>query len=267
MTFGPDEILACPRCGSPQCAFTLTTANSFGASYWTDGLVHFPMRWRRPLVSRCTSCGRFYWVLEAPHLGYVDRWGRPAQEAETPDPPEWASAGEVDALSLDACLEALEAGIADTEEREYALRTLAWWRSSDRNRNWRKKKVRQKTPADRGNMDALRQALERRFEAGGHPSHALLLVELERQLGRLPEAMGWLEHAAAGVEALPKPVEVDDPDDLEIEAELDRPLGAGWIGAWTHPPELGCLLEAQRRLVAAAQVSVDAVSFRGATAP
>lgn len=270
MTFGPDEVLACPRCGAPLRAFVLRSANGFGASHWTDGYLHYPMYWRRPDVSRCRECRRFYWVEDAPHLGELpDLEGHLELDDEPPPneppglelaapgrvPPEWERAGHVHELGLEGALAALASGAADTPERELALRLYAFWRSSDRNRNWRKKKVRQKTPGDRTNADALRAILARACAERGCPAHALLLAELERQMGRFAEAARWLERI------LVQPL-LERPEGPSARPRRSPRYELGWLREGARPRDLATLARLLDDLVRRGEVSVAPVELR-----
>ncbi len=166
MTFGPDAVIACPSCGAPERVFTLRTSNNFFDSYWTDGYASRPCAWAQPELTRCHACGRFYWLEDAPVLGRMPERGRKRwfldvdgiQEEEEPReavPEAWEKAPQVTRCGVEALLEALAAGVADTEEREILLRTQVLWISNHKNRNPRRKRDRQKTPQARKNMVAL----------------------------------------------------------------------------------------------------------------
>lgn len=47
---GPDQILECPSSGAPVAQPTISSGNTFGATYYTDGWMDAPMppqpRWR-----------------------------------------------------------------------------------------------------------------------------------------------------------------------------------------------------------------------------
>jgi hypothetical protein len=202
MLFGPDLVVACPRCGAAERVFTLRTANSLGEVAWTDGHVSRPFHWEPPPLCRCSGCRGFYWLEDAAALGELpDRrrrsrpWGDEddgAPEQIVPVPEVWAAAPRVTGLDLDGLLEAVEANAADTPDRERSLRLLALRASSHRNRNPRRKKDRQKTPAERRNMAALLALCARRFEEMGDPEDLLVCAEVRRQSGDHGRALALL---------------------------------------------------------------------------
>jgi hypothetical protein len=206
MTFGPDRVIACPRCGAPERVFTLRTANNLWDSEWTDGYVHEPHHWRAPDVTRCHACRAFFWIADAPTLGMMpdlSRSGRnPFADDESeaaPEPPvpdAWTNSPRVSGYDLELLYEMIAAGVATTAERELRLRTLAFWRSSDRNRNPRRKKERQKTLADRRNMLALLDLRRRRFADLHEAEDGLVCAEIERQFGNFESALTWLNQTA-----------------------------------------------------------------------
>lgn len=178
MLFGPDRVISCPACGALERVFTLRTANNLWDSHWTDGYVHRPHFWQPPTITQCHSCRAFYWLEEAAFVGLMPdapglrmtQWledGPKRPPAPEPAPAAWQHAPHATGYGLDLLYEMIAAGAATTTERELTLRTFAFWGSSHRNRNPRRKKERQKTPTDRRNMLALLDLSRRRFEAGG----------------------------------------------------------------------------------------------------
>lgn len=197
MLFGPDRVVACPACGAPARVFTLLTSNNFFDTAWTDGYVARPHHWEPPALCRCHRCRRFFWLADAVVLGSI-------QEGSPPPvvPEEWKNAPRVTGLDLDGLLGAIERGAANTPDRERLLRLQAFWASSHRNRNRRRKKDRQKTPADRRNMTALLALFTTRFAANGDPKDLLLCAEIRRQMGEPAEAIALIERIASWPEAL-----------------------------------------------------------------
>lgn len=208
MTFGDDDVHACPACAAPFRVFTLQSANNLGDTYWTDGYVSRPMMWRPSALTRCHACRGFFWLEDAPRLGTLPgprgpglevgledkdgsasgaRTGVPAERLH-----EWKSSPMIRGLGLEEHYEALESGAGSTEERDFLARLMAFWASSDKNRIRRRKKDRQKTPEDVRSMRALLARAAARFTARGSHGDACLGAEIHRQLGEFDQARAWL---------------------------------------------------------------------------
>ena len=124
---GPDQVVACPRCGWFARHFTLMSGNTFGARVWTDGKQVAPMLPGVPPVAKCLHCKAFYWLSEAEQVGTVNDWD---SEEEFIDP-AWAHAKDIEELSESEYHSAIESSLARNREQERILRILAWWRGND----------------------------------------------------------------------------------------------------------------------------------------
>ena len=109
MKLGPNQIIACPHCGTIAHYRALVSGNTIGAEGWTDGRQYGPMMVEPPAVVRCHACERCHWLADAKEVGVVARdppWKGPV-------PAAWEEAPEVKEPSADEYLDAIEAGLAD----------------------------------------------------------------------------------------------------------------------------------------------------------
>ena len=72
---GPDKVLKCPRCETPTIIFTLASGNTIDAQTWTDGKMIAPMLPQLPALTKCRTCGYFFWLSEAEVIGEIPLWG------------------------------------------------------------------------------------------------------------------------------------------------------------------------------------------------
>jgi len=161
-------VLACPSChvGARLTAFEPDDTDQ--AITWTDGYreiagVPPPLQ-----LVRCCACNAFYWTDMA----------TPVLEPLASD-----SVAEIETPDENSYYEAIDRGLGSDQERELALRVLAWWRGNDR---FRKDAARDRYPTDRR---AIRN-IERLVDLCGDGNHEILLTRVEalRQLGRFDEA-------------------------------------------------------------------------------
>ena len=133
MKLGPNQIVACPRCGALAHYRALVSGNTLGVMVWTDGRQFAPMMVGPPAVVKCHACAKCYWLADAKEIGVVARdfpWKVQVTEA-------WKNAPEVEPPNPDDFFDAIEALLAKNRAREKSLRILAWWRANDGAREWR----------------------------------------------------------------------------------------------------------------------------------
>jgi hypothetical protein len=119
---GPIEILGCPNCGELASQETLISGNYLDAVYWTDGKVQAPMMPESPIITRCFSCGDYFWLSEAEKVGYIEKSNHTKQGQI---PQEWLNAPFVRFLVEEEYLEVAEK-VNDNPEMEIDLRLMAW---------------------------------------------------------------------------------------------------------------------------------------------
>ena len=112
---GPPVLIACTHCAAPAHYRTFLSWNTFGMTAWTDGVNLAPMTPIFTWITRCATCGQYYWLEDAQEL---------------PLDPERSFPPEVRPLTADEYLAAIDAGLADGP-REFELKVWAWQRYND----------------------------------------------------------------------------------------------------------------------------------------
>lgn len=179
---GPDLIVACPHCGALGRQQTLLSGNTVGAVYWTDGKCEAPMLPDLPAVTRCRSCGGFYWLAEARVEGTLEPHSGSAPEA-------WRRAPVVEHPTVPDYPDALSSGVASDRERERYLRVRLWWAINDLIRHEAASEV---PPAYR---EAAEDNLRRLFDLldDQEPEERVMKAEVARELADFQEAVRLLD--------------------------------------------------------------------------
>ena len=125
---GPTLIVSCPNCHGLVRVPTLASGNTFGATQWTDGKLEAPMLPSTPAITKCSGCGRYYWIDDAPVEAEIEPGGASPESERS----EYREAPELHQLTEQEYLEAIEAGLADDPDKEAYLRREAWWVNNDR---------------------------------------------------------------------------------------------------------------------------------------
>ena len=209
---GPDKIITCPYCNSLSSHFTLISSNTLGASLWTDGKFEAPMRPESPIIAKCWSCERFYWLEDASYIGnswedaYSEKIIMPENDPGTGEKGQFAvyllfsktSTGfiwdgregqPIKKLPIDEYSEALTRGMANNRTKEIYLRKCIWWIDNDPLRI-------EKNPSNNApfhnneNLMHLQNILDAKIE-----SERLLKAEIARELGRFKESLEILNHS------------------------------------------------------------------------
>lgn len=168
---GPPDFIACTHCAAPAHDRTFLSWNTFGVTVWTDGVNVAPMTPVFPFVTRCCSCGGYYWLEDTQELPF---------DPERPFPLG------VRHLSADEYLDAIDAGLADGA-RAFDLKVWAWQRYNDAFRN---RSAGTPAPPITGRSRALVEEL--RDFTPVTINDQLFRAELTRALGRFSEAAGLL---------------------------------------------------------------------------
>lgn len=169
----------CPACQQLLIERTLSSGNTIGARFWTDGKMDAPMFPQTPALVRCAHCQTLLWLPEAREHEFQT----PPQMFETvagalsPQPPTDTD-----------YLEAIESGLAPDKEREKYCRVHAWHCFNDARRDQKNAaELEERSDVAAANMKALFAMLDRM-----KPDERMLRAELARELGRFPEALGLL---------------------------------------------------------------------------
>ena len=85
---GNAVIVKCPYCGTTKELMTLTSGNTFGATFWSDNKRIAPMLPRVSPVQKCPGCGKYYLEYNN-RCGMSDGWSFERGELTFP---EWKEA-------------------------------------------------------------------------------------------------------------------------------------------------------------------------------
>jgi hypothetical protein len=72
---GPDQVLQCPSCAAAVLQPTISSGNTIGAIYYTDGYMDAPMFPQPAVLVRCPVCREPFLRAHAKTLGHFDRYG------------------------------------------------------------------------------------------------------------------------------------------------------------------------------------------------
>lgn len=136
---GPDYLLKCSKCGELYVRASLTSGNTFGGRYYTDGYAEFPMLPEYPDIFRCTECGEILRVEEI-HVGYIDRFSsdgpdEAAQKELDEAKKKWDDVPHIKNLSTEDLIAALENNFPKNANEEFDLRNQLLYRLNDYNRH------------------------------------------------------------------------------------------------------------------------------------
>lgn len=180
---GPDEVLACPKCGALHRRRTLASSNDLGMVVWSDGKREAEMNPASIDITRCHACTGYFWCDDAKIVGEYDAFS--ANDAKVPA--AWLDAPYLSVLDAAGLLNALEQGAGRDRQRERYLRLHCWWAVNDVDRDPQR---RQPTTVPEDIHEAnLRQLLNLLNET---PSESLFRAEIHRQLGEFQQAIDLL---------------------------------------------------------------------------
>lgn len=175
-TPGPTIIRECPKCRVPIEQGTMTSGNTFGARFWSDGKMGAPMLPDYPWLVKCPKCKHLFWIDEAKKLGDTDKgWkgqGKVAsRELETP-------------TISDFCK--VVARVKNKKKQRY-IRTHLWHCANDRHRNEVSAEKVSLSPQTKANMIALSKLLNEK-----DPWERLTKAEIARELGQFDRCVKLL---------------------------------------------------------------------------
>jgi hypothetical protein len=195
---GPDQIIACPKCGVLARVSSLLSGNTIGAQWWTDGKMVAPMLPETPEITRCRACAAFYWIADTQVIGEIYEFCLSDPKPRRRVPKKWRDAEEIRELSEEDYFQALAEGLGTPRERELYLRTRAWWAGNDRYRSEDpgEDPCKAAQPASSRSPEATAN-LERLFKLlrTSDVDERVMKGEAARQLGRFQEAWHILEFA------------------------------------------------------------------------
>lgn len=174
---GPTLVLKCPHCAQRFLVRTLTSGNTFGAVFYSDGKRVAPMLPASPAFHICRQCRRPFWIADAPEEGPAEDLGVRGEFAEVPTAEEYR--------------EALASGLAADRHEERALRMGWWWALNDGERDLPSTaEIPERSEEWEANLGRLAGLVELE-----EPEARLILGEIARERGRFDEARGYLEEA------------------------------------------------------------------------
>lgn len=176
---GPAIIKVCPQCGGQVIQPTLSSGNTFGATYWTDGKMEAEMLPEDLLLVKCPFCQKLFWVDKPKELGQVEC----GELGDT-----WPDAKDLEEPSEEDYLAFLKTSPPRGKAKEKYLRIHAWWAANDRVREGATPGVEAVFSADaRDSLNALYALLNEVKQ-----DQRLMKAEIARELGRFDEAVALL---------------------------------------------------------------------------
>ena len=112
MTFGPEKVIECPYCDTIARVSTIAMVGSFGRRLWTDGREWPHWEMRGPEITRCHSCGRYFWISDAKKIGEIRGGIMMMPKKSKKVPKEWTDAPWVKDLTTEERLEAISLSVA-----------------------------------------------------------------------------------------------------------------------------------------------------------
>ena len=157
---------------------TLLSGNYIGAIRWSDGKMEAPMLPELPVVVRCYSCGEFFWVKDAPVLGYFEPHKRHPKIKEY-----------TRALTIEEYAGLLRHKENLSRGREIFARFRLWWTINDLVRNKRNQQLFDQYAAIfEVNILALMPLLTR-----DKPSGKWQIAEMYREIRKFSECLDVLD--------------------------------------------------------------------------
>lgn len=183
---GPDQVLQCPSCAAAVLQPTISSGNTIGAIYYTDGYMDAPMFPQPSVLVRCPVCYEPFLRSQARLLGRYDRYGATmfADEAAHAAPdPAWRRAPRVAKVAVTDYVPVLIRRRFN-RETEVDLRIEFMQVCNHPRRQLAPDASRPAvTATERANLQMLASLLDLL-----NPEERLILAEVRRQLGEFDRA-------------------------------------------------------------------------------
>lgn len=176
---GPTLVVIPTACSSPLKITTLASGNTFGAVFWTDGKCEAPMLEDEPWLRKHPDDNRLFWTGEWKKIATLD------YDTNFGPGKQWTDLPYAETPTEDDYFEALESGIAGTDEKMRHIRTRLWWAGND---PIRESGMGTLPPPHIRNLASLALLL-----AEDDPQQRLMKAELFRELGFFDDALRLLE--------------------------------------------------------------------------
>lgn len=225
MTAFIEIAVRCPRCGELAVRSAMTSANTLGATVWTDGCVVAPMLPATSPVVRCPACRAVSWLADWEGLAADDPEGEAIIERVRAQEGESGHRTVSETPDEGVLREAIGSGLCVSARQEIELRGLLWRRLNDRFRA-EQPPMPSRAPADpvdgwsSQRLDDLEE-LAGLLRGSADPIDRLTLAEVLRHLGHAREAIEVLD--AGGF-----------PDELDPYVQRIRSLAVAG-DAWPRP--------------------------------
>jgi hypothetical protein len=177
---GPTVIRRCSACTKLIEQFTLTSGNTIGARFWTDGKRDAPMLPDKRWLVKCQHCGALVWIDEQEKVGIVELEAPYRKQQQN----SFKDALPYDTPSPDDYFAFLQKGVSDSEKEQY-VRLCAWWAGNDARRNG--EVVTPLSDDEIANLGAYAALLDETDE-----SDRIIKAEIMRELGRYEDAVALL---------------------------------------------------------------------------
>ena len=194
---GPVLIKQCPSCQGLYKQFTLTSGNTFGAKYFTDGKMNAPMLPQAPELLRCPHCHAVLWSdkpvqVDSFHTYLIFEDDRELRKAKRAEAEQLNKKYEALPFYEHPAFDDLILFAESNDGDELLIRATAWRIGNDCRRQ--SDSPAPLTQEEVVNLERVVDLLGQR-ERGYSP---LVLAEALRELGRMEEAKTVLEAAHLG---------------------------------------------------------------------
>ena len=71
---GPNLVYGCPNCGRKVLVKSMTSGNTSGATFYSDGTMDAPMLPKYPKEAKCKSCGTFFDFCKKNFVKKLENW-------------------------------------------------------------------------------------------------------------------------------------------------------------------------------------------------
>ena len=209
---GPTLIIACPECDFLMEKDTVTSGNTLGARYWSNGKVTAPMLPDYPAITSCGGCHAFFWIQNAKVKktipfgldGTIDELilnfdvksflkkrkkgdqllEREKEKDSKPKEKKKEKDLGVKGLTLKELNRAINEGLGNTKERELYLRKHLWWAVNDKENKNKDASIKKIKESNFIGMEVLLSQ--------ANPEDCIMKAEIKRQSGDFQEALKCL---------------------------------------------------------------------------
>jgi len=173
---GLTMIKKCSACSGLIKEVTMTSGNTFGAIFWTDGKREAPMLPEEPWLVKCPHCDGVVWIDELDEVAEIEPF-------DVND--EYENAWPYEEPTFQDYLATIQMSEYERDKECY-LRVRAWWAGNDTRR----------LPGNRGqalsgdeidNLEMLYNKLEPSNE-----NDRIMMAEIKRELGQFEAAEAML---------------------------------------------------------------------------